>query len=120
MLTAYTKERVIIRYLMPGDKPRNIGFLIHGHEWLEQPDNPLSNVEAVKGAISVGNVYNLELLGGASDCPGDYLYRSGSLRWDVESGMWGIFRITMRTIFYHCASCCRNAGQWWEKVWKKA
>lgn len=90
VLTAYTKERVIIRYLMPGDKPRNIGFLIHGHEWLEQPDNPLSNVEAVKGAISVGNVYNLELLGGASDCPGDYLYRSGSLRWDVESGMWGI------------------------------
>ena len=62
----------------------------------------------------------LELLGGASDCHGDYLYRSGSLRWDVESGMWGIFRITMRTIFYHCASCCRNAGQWWEKVWKKA
>lgn len=73
----------------------------------------------MKGAISVGNVYNLELQGGASDCPGDYLYRSGSLRWDVESGMWGILRIKMRTLFYHCASCCRNVGQWWEKVLKK-
>lgn len=73
VFTAYTRERVIIRYLMPGDKPRNISFLIHGHVWQEQPDNPLSNVEAAKGAISVGNVYNLELLGGAADCPGDYL-----------------------------------------------
>ena len=117
MLTAYTKERVIIRYLMPGDKPRNIGFLIHGHEWLEQPDNPLSNVEAVKGAISVGNVYNLELLGGASDCHGDYLYRSGSLRWDVESGMWGIYRVLSRGIRYHWETACRSAKQWWEKRW---
>ncbi|MGM9659734.1 MAG: hypothetical protein ACI3WQ_03955 [Faecousia sp.] len=75
---------------------------------------------AVHGAISVGNVYNLKLLGGASDYPGDYLYRSGSLRWDVESGLWGILRIRMCTLFYHCASCCRNVGQWWEEVWKKA
>lgn len=120
VLKAYTKERVVIRYLMPGDKPRNTVFLIHGHVWREQPENPLSNVEPVKGAISVGNVYNLELLGGASDCPGDYLYRSGALRWDVESGMWGILRIKTRTAFYALASCCRNVGQWWEKVWKKA
>lgn len=91
VLKAYTRERVIIRYLMPGDKPRNTAFLIHGHVWREQPENPLSNVEPVKGAISVGNVYNLELLGGASGCPGDYLYRSGALRWDVESGMWGFW-----------------------------
>ena len=119
VLKAYTRERVIIRYLMPGDKPRNTAFLIHGHVWREQPGNPLSNVEPVKGAISVGNVYNLELLGGASDCPGDYLYRSGALRWDVESGMWGILRILMRTAFYTLASCCRNVGQWWEKEWRK-
>lgn len=119
VLKAYTRERVIIRYLMPGDKPRNTAFLIHGHVWREQPENPLSNVEPVKGAISVGNVYNLELLGGASGCPGDYLYRSGALRWDVESGMWGILRIQMRTAFCTLASCCRNVGQWWEKVWRK-
>ena len=106
----------MIRYLMPADKPRNIGFLIHGHEWRTQPENPLSNVEAAKGAISVGNVYNLELLGGASSVPGDYLYRSGSLRWDVESGMWGILRIKARALRYAFENACRSAGQWWKKV----
>ena len=25
--------------------------------------------------------------------PGDYLYRSSIIRWDRESGMWGILRI---------------------------
>ena len=119
LLKAYTKERIMIRYLMPADKPRNIGFLIHGHQWRSQPKNLLSNVEVAKGAISVGNVYNLELLDGASSVPGDYLYRSGSLRWDVESGMWGILRVKSRTLFYTCATACRTAGEWWEKVWHR-
>ncbi|MGM9640982.1 MAG: multicopper oxidase domain-containing protein [Faecousia sp.] len=117
LLTAYAGERVILRLLMPGDKPRNIGFLIHGHQWLSQPDNPLSNVEAMKGAISVGNAYNLELLGGASGTPGDYLYRSGSLRWDVESGMWGILRVKARTLRRRCENACRHVWQWWNQVW---
>lgn len=25
--------------------------------------------------------------------PGDYLYRSSIIKWDIESGMWGILRI---------------------------
>ena len=50
-------------------------------------------------------------------CPGDYLYRSGSLRWDVESGMWGIFRIVSRNVRYYCETACRNFRQWWEKKW---
>lgn len=120
LLTAYTGERVILRFLMPGDKPRNIGFLIHGHEWRSQPENPLTNVEAAKGAISVGNVYDLELLGGASTIPGDYLYRSGSLRWDVESGMWGILRVRTRKLRDHCKNACRMARQWWAKAWHRA
>ena len=115
LLKAYAREHVTIRFLMPADKPRNIGFLIHGHEWRSQQGNPLSNTEAAKGAISVGNVYNLELLGGASSDPGDYLYRSGSLRWDVESGMWGILRVKARTLLYHCQNACRTTGQWWKK-----
>ena len=39
----------------------------------------------------------MELENGAA-APGDYLYRSGSLRWDVESGLWGILRIMKRAI----------------------
>lgn len=117
LLKAYTKERVIIRLLMPADKPRNIGFVIHGHNWRAQPDDPFSTIIPAQGAISVGGVYNIELKNGASNVPGDYLYRSGSLRWDVESGMWGILRIMNRNIKYQCERICRNVGNWWEKHW---
>lgn len=86
-------ERVIIRLLMPGDKPRNTCFVLHGHKWEAQPDDPFTNIISAQGAMSVGNVFNIELLNGASMIPGDYLYRSGIIKWDIESGMWGIFRI---------------------------
>ena len=117
LLKAYVKERVIIRLLMPTDKPRNISFVLHVHNWRAQPDDPFSTVIPVQGAISVGGVYNIELINGASDVPGDYLYRSGSLRWDVESGMWGIFRVMSRSIRYRCECICRNIGHWWEEQW---
>ena len=89
---ANTGDRVIFRTLMPSDKPRNVSFAIHGHMWREFPKDKNSRIVPVQGHISVNNVYDAELIDGAS-LPGDYLYRSGSLRWDVESGMWGIFRV---------------------------
>ena len=98
---AYTDERVIIRYLMPADKPRNISFVIHGHNWLAQPDDPFSTRISVQGAVSVGGVYNIELEKGASEYSGDYLYRSGSLKSDVESGMCGIFRVIADILRQH-------------------
>ena len=45
---------------MPGDKPRNIGFVLHGHNWCAKPDDPFSTVIPAQGAISVGGVYNIE------------------------------------------------------------
>lgn len=117
LLKAYTGERVVIRLLMPADKPRNIGFVMHGHTWRAQPDDMFSTIISAQGAISVGGVYNIEFQNGASKVPGDYLYRSGSLKWDVESGMWGIFRVLNRNIKYRCECICRNIGNWWEKHW---
>ena len=117
LLKAYAGERVIIRLLMPADKPRNISFVMHGHTWAAQPNDPFSTIISAQGAVSVGGVYNIELLNGASEITGDYLYRSGSLRWDVESGMWGIFRVMNRSIKYRCECMCRNIGHWWEKHW---
>lgn len=55
--------------------------------------DPFSNLISVQGAISVGNVFNIILEDEANEFPGDYAYRSGLLRCDVELGMWGIFRI---------------------------
>ena len=80
---SYTGERVVIRLLMPADKPRNISFALHGHRWRAQPDDPFTRIIPVQGAVSVGNVFNIEPE--RTKCPGDYLYRSGSLRWDVKS-----------------------------------
>lgn len=107
---AYAGERTIFRYAMPADKPRNIGFCIHGHTWKKRPQNPSSTVIALQGAISVGNVYNFELQNGAS-APGDYLYRSGSFKWDVESGMWGIFRVKKQGIRCKCKNVCKKVFQ---------
>lgn len=106
LLKSYVGERVVIRYLMPADKPRNISFLLHGHNWRAQPDDPLSRVIPVRGAVSVGNVFNIEPE--PTKCKGDYLYRSGSLRWDVESGMWGIFRVMNRNIRCRCENVFRR------------
>ena len=110
---AYEGERIIIRYLMPADKPRNISFTLHGHEWRAQPNDPFSRVISIQGAVSVGGAYQMELENGAA-APGDYLYRSGSLRWDVESGMWGILRIMKRTIKCRCENACRRVIKWWK------
>lgn len=111
LFKAYTGERVIFRTMMPADKPRNVGFTLHGHTWREQPDDPFSRVIPLQGGVSIGNTFNMELTDGAS-CPGDYLYRSGSLKWDVESGMWGIFRVMKQGIRCKCKNACH-------KMWKR-
>ncbi len=107
LFEAYEGERVIFRTMMPADKPRNVGFTIHGHEWREQPDDPFSRVIPLQGGVSIGNVFDMELRDGAS-CPGDYLYRSGSLKWDVESGMWGILRVLKQGVRCRCRNACRR------------
>lgn len=90
---AYPGDPVRIRLIMPADKPRNHCFVLHGHSWKQQFTDPLSDIVSCQGAISIGNVFNLIIEDGANHFPGDYAYRSGMFRWDVEQGMWGIFRV---------------------------
>lgn len=104
---SYAGERVVFRTMMPADKPRNVGFAIHGTNWKEQPENPRSRIVPMQGAISIGNTFNMELKDGLC-CPGDYLYRSGSLKWDVESGMWGIFRVLKQGLGCKCKNICKK------------
>ena len=104
---AYPGDRVIFRTMMPADKPRNVSLTIHGHLWREQPRDALSREIPLQGGISIGNRFDMELKGGAS-CPGDYLYRSGSFGWDVESGMWGIFRVMKQSIRCRCKELCKK------------
>lgn len=107
LFQAYTGERVVFRTMMPADKPRNVSFLVHGHNLKKQPKKHCVESVAVREAFSVGNTFNMELEDRAG-CPGDYLYRSGSLKWDVESGMWGIFRIKKKGIGCACKNLCRK------------
>lgn len=109
VLKAYAGDRVKFRAVMPADKPRNTGITVHGHLWREQPDDPFSRVIPMQGGISIGNKFDMELEQGAG-CPGDYLYRSGSLKWDVESGMWGIFRVMKQGVGCRCRNLCKTVA----------
>lgn len=104
---AYSGDRVIFRTMMPADKPRNTSITIHDHLWREQQRDPFSRIIPLQGGVSIGNKFDIELQDGAG-CPGDYLYRSGSLAWDVESGMWGIFRVVKQTFGCRCKGMCRK------------
>lgn len=104
---AFAQDRVIFRTMMPADKPRNTGFVLHGSLWREQPGDPFSRTIPAQGAVSIGNRFDIEPETGAG-CPGDYLYRSGSLKWDVESGMWGIFRVMKKGIGCKCREICQK------------
>lgn len=98
---AYPGDRVIFRTMMPADKPRNTSITVHDHIWREQQRDPFSRIIPLQGGVSIGNRFDIELQDGAR-CPGDYLYRSGSFAWDVESGMWGIFRVVKQTFGHRC------------------
>ena len=64
--------------------------------------------DSASGCISIGNTFDIELENSAS-APGDYLYRSGSFKWDVKSGMWGIFRVAKQGIRCKCKNLCQKA-----------
>ncbi|MBU9728667.1 multicopper oxidase domain-containing protein [Diplocloster modestus] len=104
---SYTGDRIVFRTMMPADKPRNVGLAVHGHLWKEQPKDPFSRIIPLQGGISIGNKFDMELSEGAA-CPGDYLYRSGSLKWDIESGMWGILRVLRQSLGCKCKNVCKK------------
>jgi FtsP/CotA-like multicopper oxidase with cupredoxin domain len=96
LFQSYPGERVVFRYLMAADKPRNTVLAIHGPSWLTQPGDPFSNLFSAVGGASIGTAHNIYLDGKLGTLPrraGDYLYRSGAIRWDIEQGMWGIWRV---------------------------
>lgn len=96
LFLAYPGDPVTFRFVFPSDKPRTHTFTIHGHKFFRSREDMNSSIISADGFNTVGSNDNFELLYGAGGLlreAGDYLYRSGLIRWDIELGMWGIMRV---------------------------
>lgn len=96
LFLAYPGDPVTVRFVFPADRARAHAFTIHGHTWPRSKDDLNSTVVPVRGQNTVGTQDNFRLsygAGGFTGVPGDYLYRSGNIRWDIELGVWGIIRV---------------------------
>ena len=95
LFEAITGDPVTFRVLMPSDKPRAYNFVLHGHDYLQRPEDLFSQAIAVRGAVTVGKGFSAKILGAFSPLrtSGHFMYRSGLIRWDIELGMWGILRV---------------------------
>ena len=96
LFLAYPGDPITIRFVFPADRARAHTFVIHGHKFLRMEGDMNSSAAASKGQNTVGSNDDFPLLygaGGFFNKPGDYMYRSGNIRWDVELGLWGIIRV---------------------------
>lgn len=96
LFESYLGDPVTIRLITPAERRRSHTFHLHGHRWRFDWKDIISRTESFVGFNVAGGKRNLELLGGAgaySGFPGDYMYRSGNIQWDIEQGMWGIMRV---------------------------
>ena len=125
LFRAYSKDPVVIRNV-DGSHEEVHTFNLHGHRWLNEPDNANSTV-VDNQSLSLAEYYNYELqsgqvgrkprstngtlnqarndqangtpaiLDGGAGKAGDYLYGSTPLD-DQWLGMWGIFRVPDGTV----------------------
>ena len=96
LFESYVGDPVTIRLVTPADRRRSHTFHLHGHRFRFDVKDINSRTESFVGFNVAGATRNLELLGGAGaygNFPGDYMYRSGNIQWDIEQGMWGIMRV---------------------------
>lgn len=96
LFESYVGDPITIRLITPAERRRAHTFHLHGHRWRFEAMNINSRTESFSGFNIAGANQNLEILGGAGaykGFPGDYMYRSGNIMWDIEQGMWGIMRV---------------------------
>jgi FtsP/CotA-like multicopper oxidase with cupredoxin domain len=93
---AYAGEPITMRLVNPSERRRSHGFHLHGHYWNTDDKDLASEIRSLEGKIVAGYTGDFKMNYGAGsfyNFPGDYMYRSGNIRWDIEQGMWGILRV---------------------------
>ncbi|MDT8861057.1 multicopper oxidase domain-containing protein [Alkalihalobacillus sp. MEB130] len=93
---AYAGEPTIVRLAVPAERRRSHTFHLHGHYWRRDREDVDSAFRSTEGQNIIGHKLDARLAygaGGLYGFPGDYMYRSGNIRWDIELGMWGIMRV---------------------------
>ena len=99
LFEAYLGEPVSVRLLVPADRRRTNTFTLHGHYWRTNWTSDNSSYKGVRGQCVAGFTFDMDLIGGAGGVlsyPGDYMYRTGNIRWNIELGIWGIMRVHER------------------------
>jgi len=100
LFEAYVGDSTTFRLLNPAERRRAHSFHLHGHSWRLERQDVFSHFTSMQGAIVAGFSQDAPLSYGAGSylgIPGDYMYRSGNNRWDIELGMWGIMRVHEHT-----------------------
>jgi hypothetical protein len=96
LFLAYPGDPITIRLTFPADRARAHSFVIHGHKFFRSEIDVNSSIVSVSAPKTVGSNNDFHLFygaGGLLSTPGDYMYRSGNIRWDVELGLWGMIRV---------------------------
>ncbi|MCA0986775.1 multicopper oxidase domain-containing protein [Guptibacillus algicola] len=96
LFEAYARDPITFRLLNPSERRRSHGFFLHGHYWNSTNTDITSQIKSFISEIVTGLTRDIPVhygAGGVLGIPGDYMYRSGNIRWDIEQGMWGIMRV---------------------------
>lgn len=86
-----------MKLFMPGDKPRATSFSLHNNLSFQESQYLQSRIKGTFTAITVGHTQEMILLdynAFVKEQPGDYMYQSTNITWDLEEGMWGFMRVT--------------------------
>lgn len=76
-------DPITYKLLMPAEKPRATSFYLHEHACHSESENINSPIIGTQGAITIGDTYKREMLGGATagvGQTGDYMYQSANIR----------------------------------------
>lgn len=119
MFKAYLGEQVKFRVISTDDKPMNLSFTLKKDIHSQAIEESMLN-NSVYEYMSDGNSLNIDIDYEATQYLGEYFYSSGSSNRDVESSIYGLFKIAYRNTHYNIQDkmgITSTRKDWWQKKW---